>query len=152
MDHDPYITLLESMIAAGRVEELPARTPWPMHAALVWLWEESGRSGLRRHFGVELAVTPSPDVGRQVSGADAALRALVRRGVLREIGRGLGAQLAADADAVVVARRRLLTLDPAWVVLLQRAGERWAAWTSSAAKYAPREAESFAPIVLSVSA
>jgi CBS domain-containing protein len=35
--------LLGHMIAAGRVERLPARTAWPLHAALVQLHEEAGR-------------------------------------------------------------------------------------------------------------
>lgn len=127
--------LLGDMIAAGRVERLPARTPWPLHAALLQLYEEAGRLGLRGLLVLDLVFVPSPEVGRAALGADAALRALVRAGCLNEIGSGLGAQLEVDAAAVVRGRRRLMRLDPRAVALLQRAGERWAALASTCSKY-----------------
>jgi hypothetical protein len=127
--------LLGDMIAAGRVERLPARTPWPLHAALLQLYEEAGRLGVRTLLALDLVFVPSPEVGRAAVGADAALRALVRAGFLNEIGSGLGAQLEIDDAAVVRGRRRLMRRNPQAVALLQRAGERWAALASTCSKY-----------------
>lgn len=128
--------LLAHMIAAGRVARLPARTPWPVHAALVQLHEEAGRLGLRTLLALDLVFVPSPEVGRAALGADAAVRALVQAGLLHEVGVGLGAQLEVDDAAVVRSRRQLMRLDPGAVALLQRAGERWAALASTCSKYA----------------
>lgn len=124
------------MIAAGRVERLPARTPWPLHAALVQLHEEAGRLGLRNLLGLDLAFVPSPEVGREALGADAALRDLVRTGLLHEVGTGLAAQLEVDVVEAIRARRRLMRLEPRAVALLQRAGERWSALAWTCSKYA----------------
>jgi hypothetical protein len=124
------------MIAASRIERLPARTPWPMHAALLSIYSESGRKGLRTRLGVEMTFMPSPEVGRLVVGADDALRTLVQRGLLRELGKVLDAHLAVDDGAIVAARRTLLAMDPEVVALYQRAGDRWAALASTCAKYA----------------
>jgi len=128
--------MLGNMIAAGRIERLPARTPWPLHAALLHLHEEAGRLGLRTLLAFDLVFVPSPEVGRAALGADAAVRALVRAGFLHEVGVGLGAQLQVDDAAVVRGRRQLMRLDPRVVALLQRAGERWAALASTCSKYA----------------
>jgi hypothetical protein len=123
------------MIAAGRIERLPARTPWPLHAALVQLHGEAGRLGLRRLLGLDLVFVPSPEVGREALGADAALRDLVRTGLLQETGTGLAARLEVDVVEAIRARRRLMSLEPRAVALLQRVGERWAALASTCSKY-----------------
>lgn len=123
------------MIAAGRIERLPARTPWPLHAALVQLYDEAGRLGVRKLLGLDLVLVPSPEVGREALGADAALRDLVRVGLLREIGTGLAARLEVDVIEAIRARRRLMSLEPRAVAILQRAGERWAALASTCWKY-----------------
>lgn len=127
--------LLADMIAAGRIERLPARTPWPLHAALVPLHDEAGRLGLRNLLGLDLVFVPSPEVGREALGADAALRDLVRTGLLHETGTGLAAQLEIDVVEAIRARRQLMRLEPRAVALLQRAGERWAALASTCSKY-----------------
>jgi hypothetical protein len=131
-------TLLAHMIAAGRIERVPARTPWPLHAALVQLHDEAGRVGLRKRLGLDLVFVPSPEVGREALGADTALRDLVQIGLLREIGTGLAARLEVDVVEAVRVRRRLMSLEPRAVALLQRAGERWAALASTCSKYPDR--------------
>lgn len=137
------------MIAAGRVDRLPARTPWPLHAALVKLHEEAGRLGLRNVLGLDLAFVPSPEVGRKALGADEALRDLVRIGLLHEVGTGLAAQLEVDVVEAVQRRRRLMTLEPRAVALLQRAGERWAALARTCSKHADSARMSLASTVAS---
>jgi len=122
------------MIAAGRIQRLPARTPWPLHAALVQLHDEAGRLGLRKLLDLDLVFVPSPEVGREALGEDTALRDLVRTGLLREIGTGLAARLEVDVVEGVRARRRLMNLEPRAFALLQRAGERWAALASTCSK------------------
>src|SRR4051794_8663750 len=105
MDHGPLSEVLGAMIAAGGVERLPARVYWPMHAALVGLHEEAGRLGLRGEIAVALTFEPCPEVGRAATGADAALRELVRSGLFREVGELRDAQLEVDADELVRHRR-----------------------------------------------
>src|SRR5436309_2811353 len=112
MDHDSWIDLLADIIAAGQIERLPARTAWPMHVALASLYDESGRIGLRARAGLSMTFTPNPEVGRCAVGADAALRSLVRHGLLQEVGRGLSAQFEIDPGRAVTRRRRLLGMDP----------------------------------------
>jgi hypothetical protein len=68
-------------------------------------------------------------------GADAALRDLVRTGLLQETGGGLAARLEVDVVEAIRARRRLMSLEPRAVALLQRTGERWAALASTCSKY-----------------
>lgn len=123
-----------------------------MHAALVLLLAESGRLGLRSRAGLTMTVTPNAAVGQRVTGADEALRALIQQGVLRETGAGLAAHLVVDHDAMVTARRNLLAMDADVVALLQRAGDRWAAFASTAAKYAPRPTASPSEVVASATA
>ena len=137
------------MIAAGRLRRVPARTPWPMHAALWELHDSSGRLGLRRELGVGLDFSPSPDVGRQAAGADAAFLALVRAGLLRKVGEGRSASLEVDDNVAVAWRRRIMSLDPAAVGLFQRAGERWAALASTCANTAESVRESPTSMVAS---
>jgi hypothetical protein len=152
MNHDCWIILLGDIIAAGRVERLPARTPWPMHSSLLGLYEEAGRVGLRARAGLDMAFVPSPEVGRRALGADAALRALVQEGLLSEVGLGLDARLDVNAAAAIRSRRRLLGMDPEVVALLQRAGARWAALASTCAKYSDSAPASPLGIVASATA
>lgn len=120
-----------------------------MHAALVGLHEEAGRLGLRQEIAIALTFEPCPEVGRAATGADAALRDLVRSGLLREVGALHDARLEVDADELVRHRRALMARGPAVVALLQRAGDRWRALASTAAKYSVSEAASSAAIVAS---
>lgn len=130
------------MIAAGRIESIPARTPWPMHSALCQLAEEAGRTGLQAALIPDMRLDPSPDCGLGVRGADDAFRGLVREGLLRPAGANLTARWTIDARRIVEYRRALMTLDPRVVGLLQRAGSRWAALASTVAKNADAEATS----------
>jgi hypothetical protein len=122
------------MIAAGRIDWLPARTPWPMHAALRELYEGAGRPGLRASLRIDFSFEPSPDVGLAVRGADLAFSALLRDGLLMRTGTMLDAGLLVDDGAVVAHRRRLMTLEPAAAVVVQRGGSRWTALASTVAK------------------
>ena len=149
MNHESLTILIGDMIAAGRVECVPARTPWPLHAALWRLNEDAGRLGLRARLGVQLRFSPSSEVGRRAGGADLAFRELIRQGVLREEGAGLDARLIVDSDRVVARRRHLLVLDPEVVRVVQRAGERWAAFAATCAKYPDAPARSSMAIVAS---
>jgi hypothetical protein len=149
MDHESWIKLLANIIAAGKIQRLPARTPWPMHAALAFLYDEAGRRGLRARAGLEMTFVPSPEVGCRAAGADAALRALARRRLLREQGSLLAAELQVDMDEAIQCRRSLLAMDPAVVALYQRAGERWAALASTCSKYS--DSSDVAPLAIVVS-
>lgn len=124
--------LLGLMLVAGDVQQLVARTPWPLHTALRELGDEAGRRGLLRETLPKIRTRPSAEVGLQVEGADAAVNALLAEGLLVETGRGRDARLVVDAQVSVEYRRRLMRLDPGAVRLLQRAGARWSAlsWTS----------------------
>jgi hypothetical protein len=126
--------LLEDMIAAGGVQRLPARISWPMHRAVHLLYAEAGRTGELSLLPPAPAFVPCPETGVAAKGADEALRALIRRGLIREDGIGLGARLVVDQALLVERRRALMGRDPRAVALLQRAGERWAAFASTAAK------------------
>jgi hypothetical protein len=100
-------------------------------------------------LGAGLIFSPSAEAGRCADGADSALRDLIRSGLICEVGRGIGAQLLVDEEQLVSRRRRLLTLDPEVVRLVQRAGERWAAFAATCSKYSDAAAVSSASIVLS---
>jgi hypothetical protein len=104
-----------------------------------------GRRGLRTLLGLDLVFVPSPEVGRAVVGADAAVRALIRERIVNEVGSGFGAHLEVDIHAAFLGRRRLMKRDPRAVALLQRAGERWAALASTCSTYAdsPRKSPAF---------
>jgi hypothetical protein len=148
-DRGPLTDLLAAMIAAGGVERLPARTPWPMHAALAGLHEEAGRLGLRAAIAVELTFEPCPDTGRAAKGADVALQDLVTSGLLREVGELRDARLEVDPVQLAQHRRALMARAPGVVAMLQRAGSRWAALASTVAKYAVSDAPSSGEIVAS---
>jgi hypothetical protein len=120
-----------------------------LHAALWHTYEEAGREGLRSQLEGCLCFSPSSEVGRCADGADAALRTLITEGLLREEGTGLDARLVVDEDRLVARRRRLLTLDPERVWLVQRGGERWAAFAATCSKYVDAAPRSPASMVAS---
>jgi hypothetical protein len=123
-----------------------------MHRALRLLYEHAGRTGRLRLLPPAPRFDPCAEVGLAAQGADAAFYDLVREGLLREAGAGLEATFITDTTALVRARRVLLARDPAAVALLQRAGERWAAFASTAAKTAAMPAASSASSVVSLTA
>jgi hypothetical protein len=126
--------VLALMLACGGPERQLVRVRWPMHLALREVREAAGRRGELAALGLALQIRPSREVGQEVVGADRALHSLVQRGVLRAEGERRTAALVLDPDASVALRRRLMMLPPAQVQVLQRAGARWAAWASTAAK------------------
>ena len=140
------------MIAAGDVRCLPARTPWPMHRALRMLYEEAGRDGNLRLLPPAPRFVPDPEVGLAADGADRAFYNLVDDGVLFEASTGVEAVLVVDPMAQVRCRRALMTREAAGVALLQRAGERWAAFASTAANTSATPPASSAPTVASATA
>ena len=144
--------LLEDMIAAGGVQRLPARIAWPMHRALHLLYAEAGRTGKLCLLPSPPTFFPCPEAGVAARGADQALRALVRQGLIREDGIGLGARLVVDQALIVERRRALMGRDPRAVALLQRAGERWAAFASTAANTRAMATESVSGVVASATA
>jgi hypothetical protein len=101
---------------------------------------------------VELQFEPAPEAGLRARGADEALADLCREGVLRRVGQLAEAALEVDPNRLVPYRRALMALDPETVRLLQRAGSRWAALASTAAKNAATPARSSAATVLSLTA
>ena len=105
-----------------------------MHKALRELFEETGRTGQRELLGAELELRPSRDGGLAVQGADRALDVLLRSSVLDLEGELRDARLVLNADAAVLLRRELMLLPPEQVALYRRAGTRWAALASTAAK------------------
>lgn len=149
MNHEYLKDVIAGMIAAGGVDYLPARTPWPLHKTLGELAQEAGRLGLVSKLGGPIAFAPSPEVGRRAAGADMALRELVTDGLLLESGTGLDARLVVDPQRLIGERRRLLALDAEVVRLVQRAGERWAALAATCSKYAEAAPMSPGAIVMS---
>lgn len=144
--------ILADMIAAGGVGCLPARIRWPMHRALWLIYAEAGRTGGLHLLPRAPAFTPCPETGRAAAGADQGLRTLTKRRLLREEGQGLTATLVVDHEAVVSYRRSLMSRDPRAVAMLQRAGERWAAFASTAANAAASATESARATVVSAAA
>lgn len=140
------------MIAAGGIQRLPARIVWPMHRAVHLLYGEAGRTGKLALLPPAPSFLPCPEAGVAARGADGALRALVRHGLIREEGIGLGARLVVDQTQLVQHRRALMGRDPCAVALLQRAGERWAAFASTAANTRAMATESVGDAVASATA
>jgi hypothetical protein len=144
--------LLADMIAAGGVQCLPARISWPMHRAVHLLYAEAGRTGKLGLLPPAPSFFPCPEAGVAASGAEQALRALIRHGLIREDGIGLGARLVIDQARLVERRRGLMGRDPSAIALLQRAGERWAAFASTAANTRAIATESVGGAVASATA
>jgi hypothetical protein len=140
------------MMAAGGLERMPARISWPLHTALRDLYLEAGRRGLLASLPAEPDFEPAPEAGLRARDADEALADLCREGVLHRVGQLTTAALAVDPDRLVPYRRSLMSLDPEMVRLLQRAGSRWAALASAAAKKAATPARSSAATVVSLTA
>ena len=152
MDFRPWTLLLGQMIAAGGLERMPARISWPLHVALTELARDAGRRGLLARLPVEPQFEPAPEAGLRAHGADEALAELCRHGVLRRVGQLAEAALEVDPENLVPYRRSLMALDPETVRLLQRAGSRWAALASTAAKKAATPARSSTAAVLCLTA
>lgn len=126
--------LLAYILAAGGPSAQLARVRWPMHKALQELLDETGRTGQRHLLEAGLDLVVSPDGGMALKGADRALDELVRSSVLRVEGELREARLHLDPNAAIRLRRELLSLLPEQVQLYRRAGTRWAAFASTAAK------------------
>jgi hypothetical protein len=140
------------MIAAGGLERVPARISWPLHAAIMELSLDAGRRGLLATLPVQPEFEPAPEAGLRARAADEALAELCRDGLLRRVGQLAEAALEVDPDQLVPYRRALMALDPETVRMLQRAGSRWAALASTAAKKAATPARSSGATVLSLTA
>jgi hypothetical protein len=149
MNQRSLTDILGMMIAGGRIEWLPARTPWPMHLALRELDTESGRRGLRWAVGIRIETQPSPEVGLAVRGGDEAFRALVRGGLLIPTGAVLAAGLLVHNAELVRYRRLLMTLEPDAAAMIQTAGSRWAALASTIANHRDAAGPSSAATVVS---
>src|SRR3954465_9560885 len=122
MDELELSDVLALMLATGGLESQLARVRWPMHLALREAHDAAGRRGELAALGADLKFRPSPELGQEALGADGALRALVRRGVLTPEGKLGAASFVLDRHAAVALRRRLMTLPPAQAAVLQRAG------------------------------
>lgn len=144
-----FSKLLAYMLAAGGPREQLARVRWPLHVALREMFDRASRRGELRILDFPISFRPSPEVGVAAIGADAAVDDLLRMGVLRPRGQLRGALLVLDENAAISLRRELMTLPPEQVRLLQRAGERWAALASTAAKNRSTAARSSVPTVTS---
>ncbi len=105
-----------------------------MHKALHELFDAMGREGQREVLGIQLQLEPSRNGGLAVEGADAALEALIPASILDVEGELRQARLVLNAEAAIQLRRELMLLVPEQVALYRRAGTRWAALASTAAK------------------
>jgi hypothetical protein len=122
------------MLAAGGPREQLARVRWPLHVALCEMSERAGRRGELQILDFAITLRPSPHVGVAAVGADTAFEELVQAGILSSRGRQRDATLVLKENAAVALRRELMTLPAEQVRLIQRAGARWAALASIAAK------------------
>lgn len=104
-----------------------------MHRALVETAAESSRQG-DASFWTLIEVRPSSDVGNAVVGADAAFNELLALGFLKRGGEGRQALVVMDEERAVALRRELMAMPPEKVRSFQRAGQRWAAFASTALK------------------
>jgi NAD(P)-dependent dehydrogenase (short-subunit alcohol dehydrogenase family) len=152
VDQRAWTDLLGDMIAAGGVRCLPARIPWPMHRAVRLLYEEAGRTGRLGALPPAPVFAACPETGLAAIGADEALRSLIRGGLIREEAAGLRATLVMDDAQLVDRRRALMGRDASAVALLQRAGERWAAFASTAANTSASAANADGATVASATA
>lgn len=130
----PLARMLAHILVSGGPPEFLARVPWPMHSALAELSAETGRTGHRDLVNVQLKLKPSPDGGHAAQGAERALDTLVCERLLYVEGELREARLVLNQEAAVRLRRDLMLLPPAQVALYRRAGTRWAALASTAAK------------------
>jgi predicted deacylase len=126
--------LLAYILAAGGPREQLVRVRWPLHVALREMCERAGRRGELLVLDAEITFRRSADVGIAAVGAEGALDELVQAGILRPEGQTRGARLVLDDKALVGLRRELMMLPAEQVRIFQRAGERWAALASTAAK------------------
>lgn len=149
MDFRPWTSFVGQIIAAGGPRRMPARISWPMHVALKELHRDAGRQGLLAQLPIDLEFEPAPEAGLRACGADEALSELCRVGVLRRVGEMADAILEVDPDELVSYRRALMSLEPETVRLLQRAGSRWTALSSTLVKNAATPARSSAATVAS---
>lgn len=129
-----FSRLLAYVLVSGGPPEQLANVRWPMHKALYELFEDVGRTGQRDLFGGELEFQPSEDGGFAVKGADRALDALASSSILDIEGELRDARLVLNAEAAIGLRRELMLLPVEQVTLYRRAGTRWAALASTAAK------------------
>jgi hypothetical protein len=150
MDFRPWTLFVGQMIAAGGPKRMSARISWPMHLALKELHRDAGRRGLLAQLPLDLEFDPAPEAGLRARGADEALSELCREGVLRRVGELTDAVLEVDLDSLVRYRRTLMSLEPEIVRLLQRAGSRWAALSSTLVKNPATPVRSSAPTVVSL--
>jgi hypothetical protein len=134
--------LLRTMMAGGGVSAQPVRVTWPVHRALIWLGEETGKQAATEW--TDLTIRPDPDACRAVQGAEFALSLLIDEGFLVKSGEGYTAKWEVDPDQAANARRVLMREDPQVAVLLTQAGQRLARWASTAVKNAETAAESWA--------
>jgi hypothetical protein len=131
---------------------MSARISWPLHVALKELHRDAGRQGLLAQLPLYFEFEPAPEAGLRARGADEALSELCREGVLRRVGETTGAVLEVDPDLLVGYRRTLMSHEPETVRLLQQAGSRWAALSSTLVKKAAMPARSSAATVVSLAA
>jgi len=133
-DQPGMVDLVGLMLAAGGPQEIPARITWPLHQALRALDAEIRREGLLSKLPTVLDLRPSPDVGLAASGANGAVFALLRDGVLQPRGTGRRASLHANVDRLATYRRHLMRLEPRLAAVVHRAATRWAALVATSAK------------------
>lgn len=141
--------VLAYVLVSGGPDEQLANVRWPMHKALCELHGSAGRTGQLALLGTDLVLRSSPAAGMSVQGADAALDALVACSVLVVDGELREAKLVLDPGAAVPLRRELMRLAPEQVALYRRAGARWAALASTAAKNRSTALRSSASTVMS---